>query len=235
MECWLCSCPRKPESEDDLSILRILPFIKTRATRLTTVFCLFLLPLQSSSGIFQWPEPERTNRRGLGAAWVRYVEISKWIDWGINFYDLEVGWSCMETASSFWAEVVNTRLARLSLTRKSLISLEINCKGCGSGDSKCMNGLCFNPSGYGVCHLCKRLICCYQWRRKNMLKLQLCFRESSEAWQGQYLAWNLLLSGSCCISFVFSLLLVCSLTAEWNPYVPKFFPYNEEEECLVQE
>lgn len=164
-----------------------------------------------------------------------WKSLSKWIDWGINFYDVEVGWSCMETASSFWAEVVNTRLARLSLTRKSLISLEINCKGCGSGDSKCMNGLCFNPSGYGVCHLCKRLICCYQWRRKNVLKLQLCFRESSEAWQGQYLAWNLLLSGSCCISFVFSLLLVCSLTAEWNPYVPKFFPYNEEEECLVQE
>lgn len=140
----------------------------------------------------------------------------------------------METTSSFWAEVVNTRLARFSLTPESLISLKINCKGCGSVDSKCVNGLCFSPSGYGVFHLCERWICCYQWRRKNVLKLQLCFCESSEVWQGQYLAWNLLVSGSCFFSVVFSLLLVCFLAAEWDPDVPKFFAYNQEEECLIQ-
>lgn len=136
------------------------------------------------------------------------------MDWGINFYNVEVGWSCMGTTSSFWAEVVATRLARLSFTPKSWISLKIHCEGCESVDSKCMNGLCFNPSGYGVFHLCKRWICCYQWRRKNVLKLQLCFCESSDVWRGQHLDWSLLVSDSCCLSAVFSLLLVSLMLNE---------------------
>lgn len=56
----------------------------------------------------------------------------------------------METTSCLRAEFVDSRLARLSLTLESWVSLKINCKACGSVDSKCMNGLRFNPSGYGV-------------------------------------------------------------------------------------
>lgn len=56
----------------------------------------------------------------------------------------------METTSCLRAEFVDSRLARLSLTLESWVSLKINCKVCGSVDSKCMNGLRFSPSGYGV-------------------------------------------------------------------------------------
>lgn len=72
-------------------------------------------------------------------------------------------------------------------------------------------------------------------KEEECAKIMAVFCESSEVWQGQYSDWNFLVFNSCCVSAVFSLLLVWLLTAEWDPYVPRFFAYSQEEECLAQE
>lgn len=130
----------------------------------------------------------------------------------------------METTTSFWAEFVNIRLVRLSLTTKSLINLKINCKVSGLVDSKCVKyaTACVSVhSGYGVFRLCKRWICSYQWRGKNVLKLQLCFHESSKPdkaniWLGIFqfpVVAAFLLYFHCClfVSWLLNEILLCLL------------------------